>query len=146
MREIIYKGQALPIHFGIKAINSYVKLQGKEFEETVTTTNSLANLDSIVLLAQSGLNEGARKSGSQTRYTEDDVWDMFDEDPTLILKVSEIFIESVVPLTDKLGSLNPTDAKLRAKSSSLGLCRGAKEEGERSNPNAAPTATQSPNQ
>ena len=115
MNEIIYKGQLLPIHFGIKAINNYVKLQGKEFEEAVTTTNSLANLDSIVSLAVLGLNEGARRGGSNIRYTEDNVWDMFDEEPTLILKISEIFIESVVPLTDKLGSLNPNAVSTAVK-------------------------------
>ena len=107
MKEIIYQGKALPIHFGMRAINEYVKLQGTEFGDVVTSTNSLANLDSIVTLTTSGLNEGARKSGSTERYTEDDVWDMLDEDPTIILKVSEIFIEAVVPLTDKLGALSP---------------------------------------
>lgn len=107
MHEIIYKGVTLPIHFGIKAINQYVKLQGGSFEETVTTTNSLANIDSIVSLAAMGLTTGARRSGAPKTFCEDDVWDMFDEDPTLILKISEIFIESVVPLTEKLGGLVP---------------------------------------
>ncbi len=107
MKEIIYQGTAYPIHFGIKAINNYIKLQGKEFEEGVTTTNSLANLESIVSLTVSGLNEGARKSQSNKRYTEDFVWDLFDDEPTLILTVSEMFIEAIVPLTDKLGGLVP---------------------------------------
>ncbi len=107
MHEIIVKGKALPIHFGIKAINSYVKHQGADFSETVTTNKSLSSIESIVALTTIGLNEGARKNKLIDRYSEDDVWDLFDEDPSLILKTSEIFLEAVVPLTDKLGSLNP---------------------------------------
>lgn len=34
------------------------------------------------------------------------MWDIFDEEPTLILAVSELFVESIVPLTDKLGDLS----------------------------------------
>lgn len=143
MKEIIANGKALPIHFGLKAINEFTKLQNGDFHDTVTTTNSLGNLDSIVTLAVSGLNEGARRAKSNVRYTEDEVWDLLDENPKLILEVSEIFMEAVIPLTDKLGELSPTDAKPRAESSSLELRRGAKEEGRRSLPNAQPTATES---
>ncbi|MDD3039481.1 hypothetical protein [Bacteroides sp.] len=107
MKEIIVNGKVLPIHFGLKAINEFTKLQNGDFHDTVTTTNSLGNLDSIVTLAVSGLNEGARRSKSDIRYTENEVWDLFDENPKLILEVSEIFMEAVIPLTDKLGTLNP---------------------------------------
>lgn len=107
MKEIIANGKVLPIHFGLKAINEFTKLQNGDFHDTVTTANSLGNLDSIVTLAVSGLNEGARRSKSDVRYTEDEIWDLFDENPKLILEVSEIFMEVVIPLTDKLGSLNP---------------------------------------
>jgi len=34
------------------------------------------------------------------------VWDIFDEEPSLILAVSELFVESIAPLTDKLGDLS----------------------------------------
>lgn len=105
MKEIIVNGKALPIHFGLKAINEFTKLQNRDFHDTVTTTDSLGSLDSIVALTVSGLNEGARKSKSEVRYTEDEVWDLFDEHPKLILEVSEIFMEAVIPLTDKLGAL-----------------------------------------
>ncbi len=107
MRELIYQGKALPLHFGMKAINNYTKLQGATFESSATTTAPVSNIESIVSLTRSGLNEGARKSGSDKRYTEDDVWDIFDEEPTLILTVSELFIEAIAPLTDKLGSIAP---------------------------------------
>lgn len=107
MKEIIVNGKALPIHFGLKAINEFTKLQNGDFHDTITTTDSLGSLDSIVTLTVSGLNEGARKLKSDVRYTEDEVWDLFDENPKLILEVSEIFMEAVIPLTDKLGALNP---------------------------------------
>ncbi len=107
MKEIIYQGKALPLHFGMKAINSYTKLQGTSFESAATSTLPVSNIESIVSLTTSGLNEGARKSGIDKRYTEDDVWDIFDEEPTLIITISELFIEAIAPLTDKLGSLAP---------------------------------------
>lgn len=105
MKEITIAGQSCPIHFGLRAVNEFTKLQGGDFEETVSTTGALGSLDSIVSLAVSGLNEGARRTNSDRRYTEDEVWDIFDEEPQLILTVSEIFMESIAPLTDKLGNL-----------------------------------------
>ena len=105
MNEIIVKGQAIPVHFGMKAINEFVKQTDFDFDETVTTTNPIANMDSIVSLAVVGLNEGARRSGKDNRYTEDDVWDMLDENPELILNFSTIFMESVMPMTDRLGDM-----------------------------------------
>lgn len=107
MNEITYNGKQLPLHFGIRAINNFTKFQNGDFENAATTTSALGSLDSIVALTLSGLNEGARKGGVSTRYTENDVWDMFDDDPTLIVKVSEIFIEAIAPLTDKLGAISP---------------------------------------
>ncbi|MFI3299257.1 MAG: hypothetical protein R3Y49_05600 [Rikenellaceae bacterium] len=107
MKEINFQGKALPIHFGIRAINNFAKLQNSQFAGAVTSTESLSSLDSIVSLTTSGLNEGARRSKSDVRYTEDDVWDMFDDEPTLILNVSELFVEAIAPLTDKLGAISP---------------------------------------
>jgi hypothetical protein len=105
MTEIIIKGKPTPIHFGMKAVDEFTKRSGDDFEGNVTTTAAVSNIESIVALTAVALNEGARKSGSDRRYTEDDVWDIFDDDPTLILRVSEIFVESIVPLTEKLGNL-----------------------------------------
>lgn len=106
MKEITINGQAVPIHFGMKAVNEFTKQQGSDFAENVTTSAAVGSLDSIVSLTATGLNEGARKSGSDKRYTEDEVWDIFDEEPQLILEVSQIFVESIVPLTDKLGEMS----------------------------------------
>lgn len=105
MKEILIAGQPCPIHFGLRAVNEFTKQRGGEFGQTVGTTDALASLDSIVALTVTGLNEGARRMNSDRRYTEDEVWDIFDEEPELILKVSEIFMEAISPLTDKLGDL-----------------------------------------
>lgn len=105
MKEIIIAGQPCPIHFGLRAVNEFTKQRGGEFGQTVGTTDALGSLDSIVSLTATGLNEGARRANSDRRYTEDEVWDIFDEEPELILKVSEIFMEAIAPLTDKLGDL-----------------------------------------
>jgi len=105
MNEIIYQGNALPLNFGMKVISNYVKAQNSSFEEAVTTTNPISTIESIVTITTLGLNEGSRRSGSDKRYTDDDVWDMFDDDPELLGKVSGIFMEAITPLTDKLGAL-----------------------------------------
>ena len=65
----------------------------------------MGSIESIVSLTVVGLNEGTRRAGKDDRYSEDDVWDMFDEDPNLLLVISDIFVQSIVPLTDKLGGM-----------------------------------------
>lgn len=116
MAEIIVKGKPLPIHFGMKAITEYTKGRNTDFHNVVTSTESLGSIETLADITVMGLNEGARRcrpahgdnsSDDNRRYTTDDVWDMFDDEPNLILKVSEIFIESITPMIDKLGSLNP---------------------------------------
>lgn len=106
MKDIIINGEATPIHFGMKAVDEFTKRQGTEFSDTVTTSEAVGSLDSIVALTATGLNEGARKSGIFKKYTEDMVWDIFDDEPHLILEVSQIFVDSIIPLTDKLGDMS----------------------------------------
>lgn len=105
MKEITINGKATPIHFGMRAVAEFTKRQGSDFAENITTTAAVGSIDSIVALTAVGLNEGARRSGSERRYTEDDVWDIFDEEPHLVLKVSQLFVESISPLTEKLGGM-----------------------------------------
>ncbi len=107
MNEIQYKGQALPIHFGIRAIKEFATGNNLEFAQALSAGTSLASLDFIGSLAVFGLNLGARKSGSDKRYDEDEVMDMFEEEPELIYKVTEIFTESVTAFTDRLGEAAP---------------------------------------
>lgn len=106
MKEITIQGTMRPIHFGLRSLCDFTKAQNIDFDSTVTSTQALGTLDSIVGLTVTGLNEGARRTNSDRRYSEDEVWDFFDDDPELILVVSEIFMESIAPLTDKLGDLS----------------------------------------
>lgn len=106
MREITIQGVACPIHFGLRALCNFTKAQDTDFDTTVTSAQALGSLDSIVGLTVTGLNEGARRTNSDRRYTEDEVWDFFDDELELILAVSEIFMESITPLTDKLGDIS----------------------------------------
>lgn len=105
MKEITIAGTVRPIHFGLRAVNEFTKTQGGDFERTVSSPEALGSLDSIVSLTVTGLNEGARRTNRDRRYTSEEVWDIFDEEPELILAVSEIFMESITPLTDRLGDL-----------------------------------------
>lgn len=109
MKEIIIHGTPRPIHFGLRSINEFTRQRGADFAATVSSAEALSTLDSIVALTVTGLNEGARRAGDDRRYTEDEVWDLFDEDPTLILTVSDLFVESISPLTDRLGVIARTD-------------------------------------
>lgn len=74
MKEITINGKATPIHFGMRAVAEFTKRQESDFAENITTTAAVGSIDSIVALTEVGLNEGARRSGSERRYAEDDVW------------------------------------------------------------------------
>ncbi len=107
MREITIKGKSCPIHFGLRAINDFAKRTGGNFSDAVTTADAIATLDSMATLTALGLNEGARLSDKDKRYTEDEVWDIFDDEPRLVLEVADIFKESIDAMTEKLGDINP---------------------------------------
>ena len=109
MKEIIIHGTPHPVHFGLRAIHEFTRQRGADFASTVSSAEALSTLDSIVALTATGLNEGARRAGDDRRYTEDEVWDLFDEDPTLILTISDLFVASISPLTDRLGEMARTD-------------------------------------
>ena len=85
MKEITIQGVAHPLHFGLRALCDFTKAQDTDFDTTVTSAQALGSLDSIVGLTVTGLNEGARRTNSDRRYTEDEVWDFFDDEPELIL-------------------------------------------------------------
>ena len=107
MKEIVIRGTARPIHFGMRAINEYTKNTQGNFETNITTTEAIATMDSVGAGAAGGLNEGARRSTRTDRYPVADVWDFVDEVPYLILKIADIFKESIDALTEKRGDLDP---------------------------------------
>ena len=106
MKEIVIRGTARPIHFGMRAINEFTKNTKGDFETNISTTEAIATMDSLVAVASVGLNEGARLSKRPERYTVDDVWDFIDEEPQLVLTIADIFKDSIDALTVKLGDLD----------------------------------------
>lgn len=120
MAEITIHGKPHPIHFGLKTLDRFAVSRNKEFSDILTAKNALASFDSIVELALMGLNDGAGCAGSSHRFTESDVWDAFEQEPELILIVSEIFVESITPLMERLDNYaknaqRPTSKKKRQK-------------------------------
>ncbi len=107
MREIIVGDQVLPIYFGMRALSEFAKSTGKEFSEVLSPANTFASLEAIVEITVPALNEGARQSGESKRYIAEDVYLMLDADPTLLLTISSIFMESVTPIMERMGSMSP---------------------------------------
>lgn len=102
MAEITINGQNYPIHFGLRAIDHFAIMRNIEFSEILTAKNALVSFDSIVELAQIGLNEGAERAGSDHRFTKDELWAAFEEEPELLIIVSEMFVESITPLMERM--------------------------------------------
>ena len=115
MAEITIKGKAYPIHFGLRTLNRFAIMRNEEFSDILTAKNALASFDAIVELAVMGLNDGAERAGSDHRFTEAEVWDIFEEEPELILQVGELFVESVTPLTDRIGKITKNSKRPTSK-------------------------------
>ena len=115
MAEITIKGQVYPIHFGLRTLNRFAIMRNEEFSDILTAKNALASFDAIVELAVMGLNDGAERAGSDHRFTENNVWDFFEEEPELILQVGELFVESVTPLTDRIGKITKNSKRPTSK-------------------------------
>lgn len=110
MSGITYNGKTYPVHFGLRAINQFAKDTGANFNKVVTAEEAVTAIDAIVKLGVLGLNDGARKAGAYNpsdAFTEDDVWDMCDDDPSIVLRLADIFLESIRPLNEKLDGLVP---------------------------------------
>ena len=112
MKEILIKGVATPINFSLRVINTFAREHGVEFQSSMDgggDGGGFAWLDHLASLTAEALNEGARRSGLPTRYTEDEVWDMLDDEPSLIPTLCDLFAESITPLTNRLGDIAPVD-------------------------------------
>ena len=103
MAEIKINGKTYPIHFGLRAINEHAKNTKFSFEQMTTSNDALSALDDIVGLIHTGLNEGARKAGSDQRFTITEVWDLCEEDPRAILVAADVFQQSINVCMEKLG-------------------------------------------
>ncbi len=111
MKEILIKGVATPINFSLRVINNFARKHDMEFQTAMEGDGSIgfALLDHLTSLTTDALNDGARRSGVTTRYAEDEVWDILDDEPTLIPTLYTLFAESIAPLTDRLGDIAPTE-------------------------------------
>lgn len=116
MRELIYKNEALPLHFGLRALSEFATKNNMDLDSMMSGEQSIEGLNMIVSLAVFGLNLGARKAGKEDRYDEEFVWDMFEEEPSLIYETTTIFQESMTVITSRLGSLAPKKAMPAAPS------------------------------
>ena len=107
MRTITYNGKDYPIHFGLRAINQFARQTGGNFSDIITTSEAITAIDAIIQIGVLGLNEGARREGDEPCFSEDELWEWCDEDPTLILQIADIFVESIKPLSEKLEGFLP---------------------------------------
>lgn len=102
MQEITINGQIYPINFCLRTIDRFAVARNSEFSDILTAKNALASFDSIVELAQIGLNDAAERTGSDHRFTKEELWDAFEQEPELIIIVSEMFVESITPLMERM--------------------------------------------
>lgn len=93
MQKLYYNGTELPLQLGFRAMDCIAKDHIPDQYEEPTT---LAQIAQIALI---GLNEGARLCGDDSRYTEDDIWDMMDFQPDTIVQIKEAFGQTA----EKLG-------------------------------------------
>lgn len=103
MKTIRINNVEHPINFGLKAINEFSKRTGVKFGDILSATTQLSEIELIVVVTTLGLNDGSRKSKRDRRFTEDEVWDYFEDAPELIGQCSEIFAESLSVNLGKLG-------------------------------------------
>lgn len=103
MTEININGKKLPIHFGLRALNEFSKESNIEFKNVVGSSDVTRSLETIPSLLMTSLNEGARRSNIENRYTIDDAIDMIDDDPSLLTTTVDKFTEAIAPFIEKLG-------------------------------------------
>lgn len=116
MKELTICGKAYPAAFGIRTMREAAKAMNGEFGDIVGGEIQIeVGLDMITAVARVALNEGARKSGIPDRYTEDQVVDFFDDEPTLLKQVQELFSESTTVNPDALGELGECSPREETK-------------------------------
>lgn len=112
MKELTICGRHYPAVFGIRAMREAAKAINGEFDQVVGGQIEIeAGLDMLLSVARVALNEGARKSGLPERYSEDQVVDFFDDEPTLLKQVQELFSESTTVNPDALGELGESSPR-----------------------------------
>lgn len=104
MQEIIINGKPTPIHYGMRVFKNIAQQQQASVGEVIVAAQQIVEsnlsvaVDGLSLLINASvtaLNEGARRSNLETRYSEDDVVDMIDDDHTLLSRFLELLNEAV---------------------------------------------------
>lgn len=104
MKYITVNGNELPFSFGMKALSVFASKNGVSFDNAINDGNVFKQLDMLVPAVTIALNDGARKTGISTRYKDEDIWDMLDNEPNLLVKMTELITSSISAFTDKLGN------------------------------------------
>ena len=110
MKKVKINGKEYPVHFGMRAVNAFLKRTGKTLAEIVTAKDVIGSLDGIVALACIGLTEGSQKEHGREEaeeFTEDEVWEFIDEQPELIFDIVDAFAEDIRPLMERLEGYGP---------------------------------------
>jgi hypothetical protein len=105
MEEVIIKGKPCPVHFGLRAISRYGQKHGIDFAELISTPELFSSFEGFAEIGAMGLNDGARKARLGVRYTEEQMWDIFDDEPRVLLDIIQIFMRNVFPKLEELGNL-----------------------------------------
>jgi len=108
---IVIHGRKYPIHFGLKTINEFTKETGHDFEQIVALGKPELSVEAFVTIARLGLKDGARRAGSSEvePFDEDELWDAFDEEPSLIFDLADLFSDAIHPIVTKLNGLIDED-------------------------------------
>lgn len=100
LQHITTRGKTYPLNFGIRTIASVADNLGLTIDKLVKTFNmpdlAFGELIKMVLCVTSvAMTEGARKSGTPHRYTDDDVADLIDDDGALLPVLIQLFRSSM---------------------------------------------------
>lgn len=99
MQEITAQGRQLPILFGIRTLELLAQARQSTLGDIIgkiqaSPADVAVNFSLIIDASTVALNEGARRSGRDERYTSDDVVDMIDDAPELMPTLAKYLGES----------------------------------------------------
>lgn len=109
----------LPAFFGMRALNELAKTLKKTFPEVTDPTQYTAemDIDMIIPAAVIALNTGARWTGQKKRYTEDEVWDLIEQNPedNVLEQISTLLASAVTPTEDLSPNSSPVSPESTEK-------------------------------
>lgn len=93
-------GREYPVNFGIRALAATADALGLTMDSLVQNAAmpelSMGRMiEMLTVVTAEAMTDGARRSGTPHRYTDDDVVDLLDEDPELLPVLLTLFRESI---------------------------------------------------